>query len=222
MRQETVLLTLSIPFFLERRQFMRKITLVLTMLVAASFLAACDPAANTNSANKPANAANNAAPAANTAATEADIKKAINDMAASLAKGDAAAFEKLYTDNYMFVGPDGSVSTGPQRVASMKSGETKYDSISYDEVAVRVNPEGNGAVSISRATVKGKNMGRAVDGQYRVTHVWSKTKDGWRLASGQTTLIAGVATSPAANTAATSNSAPAANSNANASTNSNK
>lgn len=180
-----------------KKIFFASITLVITSL----FMASCEPATNTG--NKPANAAANnanAAPASNTSTTDADIKKAVADMAASLTKGDAAAFEKLYTENYMFVGPDGSVSTGAQRVASMKSGDTKYETVAYDEVTVRTNAEGTGAVSISRATVKGKNMGKAVDGQYRVTHVWSKTKDGWRLASGQTTPITAAA-GPAANTA---------------------
>jgi ketosteroid isomerase-like protein len=82
---------------------------------------------------------------------------------------------------------------------------------------VRSNAEGTGAVSISVATVKGKNMGRDVDGKYRVTHVWSKTPTGWRLASGQTTAVTASAAStekPAANANAASNaSAPAANAN---------
>jgi ketosteroid isomerase-like protein len=95
----------------------------------------------------------------------------------------------------------------------MKSGQTKYETIKFDDVSVRSNPEGNGAISISRATVKGMNLGRAVDGQYRVTHVWSKTKDGWKLANGQSTAITG--SSAPANKPANSNAAPAANSNSN-------
>ena len=173
------------------------------MLALASLFSACEPAASNSTANKPANAANtnSTAKPADSAATETEIKKAVSDMATSLQKNDAAAMEKLYTENYMFVAPDGAMATGPQRIASMKSGDTKYDSIAYDEVTVRSNAEGTGAVSISRATVKGKNLGKPVDGQFRVTHVWSKTKDGWRLASGQTTPIVGGPASPASNTA---------------------
>jgi uncharacterized protein (TIGR02246 family) len=201
----------------ERGKCMRKMFLVFAILVTTSIVfTGCDPAANSNTANKPANAVNNATAPANTAAVETDVKKAIADMAASLQKGDAAAFEKLYTENYRFVGPDGSVSTGAERVASMKAGDTKYDSIAYDEVTVRTNAEGNGAVSISRATVKGKNMGRAVDGQFRVTHVWSKTKDGWRLASGQTTPIAAAAPAAGLPTPAKPGDTAPANANTNA------
>jgi uncharacterized protein (TIGR02246 family) len=199
---------------------MRRLFGLLLLLIAAAVIAGCDQAANTNSANRPANTSNasnasaaNSAPSA--AAIETEIKKQMNDMAAALQKNDAAYFEKLYTDNYMFVSTDGAVATGAQRIASMKSGETKYESISYDDVSVRSNPEGNGAISISVATVKGVNLGKPVDGKFRVSHVWSKTKDGWRLASGQTTpLGAASATSkPASNS---NGAAPAANSAANA------
>jgi ketosteroid isomerase-like protein len=95
----------------------------------------------------------------------------------------------------------------------MKSGETKYESIKYDDVSVRSNAEGNGAVSISRATVKGTILGKPVDGQFRVTYVWSKTKDGWKLANGQTTPITAAAAAPASHTAnSTTKNPPAANS----------
>lgn len=194
---------------------MRKIYLVLTVLIAASFLlVSCGDQGAGNAGNKPANAANNAtttAPA-NSAAIETDLKKATTDMAASLVKNDIPAMEKVYADNYMFVGPDGTVSTRAERLEAMKTGDTKYESINYDEISVRSNAEGNGAVVISRVNVKGKNMGKPVDGQFRVTHVWSKTKDGWRMANGQTTPITAAAKpddkAPANTAASNTNAAP--------------
>jgi hypothetical protein len=71
----------------------------------------------------------------------------------------------------------------------MKEGATKYESLTYDDVNVRVNAEGNGAVVIAKATVKGMNMGKPIDGVNRVTQVWSKTKDGWKMASLQATAM---------------------------------
>jgi ketosteroid isomerase-like protein len=178
---------------------MRKIFLVSSMLIAASLLlVSCgDPGAG-NAGNRTANAgntANNAAATApaNTAAIESDLKKMTTDMAASLVKDDIAAMEKVYGENYTFVGPDGSVATRAQRIDAMKSGDTKYETITYDDISVRTNPEGTGAIVISKATVKGKNMGKPVDGLYRVTHVWSKMKDGWRMVNGQTTPITAAA-----------------------------
>lgn len=177
---------------------MKTLLLATTALCAALIFTACAPPANNgganstnNNSNKPANsaAANTAAPAADTAAVAADIKKLVSDYAASTAKNDADAYDKITTDNFMFVGNDGSIQTKAERVAAMKSGQTKYDVLTYDDVSVRVNAEGNGAVVIAKATVKGKNMGTPIDSTVRVTQVWSKTKDGWKMASLQATNI---------------------------------
>ena len=178
---------------------MRRIFLTISMLIASSFIfTSCGDQTATNAGNgasKPANAANsasnsNAAAPVNPAAIEADIKKLITDYAASTAKNDVDAYDKITSDNFMFVSNDGSVQTKAERLASMKSGATKYESLAYDDVTVRVNPEGNGAVVIGKATVKGTNMGKPIDATVRVTQVWSKTKDGWKMASLQATNIA--------------------------------
>ncbi len=195
---------------------MCKLILVIATLLAASFLSACGPTANTNTTNKPVTSATSSMPAAtpNPAATETDIKKLVTDTAAALAKNDAAALEKLYADNYMLVNLDGSVQNKAERIGSIKSGDTKFDSFAYDEVTVRTNPEGTGAVVIARATASGINKGKKTDGTIRVTQVWSKTKDGWQQVSGHATQITSTAASPASNT-------PASNSNASSASNSN-
>ena len=181
------------------------------MLISASFLfTSCGaPVANNAAANKPANnsAANTAAaPAVDLAAVEADVKKLVNETAAALAKNDVAALEKTYSDNYMLVNLDGSIQSKADRLASFRSGDTKFESFAYDEVSVRTNPEGTGAVVIARATAKGMNKGKPVASNIRVTQVWSKTKDGWRQVSGHATPI--TAAEPAkTNTANTANTA---------------
>ncbi|MBC7900412.1 MAG: nuclear transport factor 2 family protein [Saprospiraceae bacterium] len=185
---------------------MRKMVFVFSMLIIGSFaLTACEPAANTATANKPTNAVNNANTATapvSAAAIEADLKKLVNDTAAALAKNDADALDKMYGDNYMLVNLDGSVQTKAERLASFRSGDTKFETFAYDEVNVRTNAEGTGAVVISRATAKGTNKGKATDGTIRVTQVWSKMKDGWKQVSGHATQITGAsASTPAANTA---------------------
>ncbi|MEO7659152.1 MAG: nuclear transport factor 2 family protein [Pyrinomonadaceae bacterium] len=191
---------------------MKRIFFATMTLIIATFFMACEPAANTG--NKPANApANNAnaAPAVNTAAIEADIKKMVTDTAAALAKNDADALDKMYGDNYMLVNLDGSVQSKAERLASFRSGETKFESFAYDEITVRTNPEGTGAVVIARATAKGTNKGQAIGGTVRVTQVWSKTKDGWRQVSAQATQItaapAGTTTANTANANKAVNSA---------------
>jgi ketosteroid isomerase-like protein len=171
---------------------MKKVIIGLSALALASFMIACGDSAAGNANYKPANAAianaNTTAPV-NPAAIEADIKKLVTDYAASTAKNDFAAFERTTADNFMFVSIDGAVQTKTDRVDSMKSGATKYETLTYDDVNVRVNPEGNSAIVIAKATVKGTNMGKPIDSTVRVTQVWSKMKDGWKMASLQATNL---------------------------------
>ena len=170
---------------------MKRIILALIVLIIGVFLIACgDQGAGNKAANTPANSANsNSAPVANAAAIETEIKKMMTDAAASLAKNDADAMAKIYADNYMLVNIDGSVQTKAERIAALKSGDAKYESFTYDEISVRSNPEGTGAISIAKATIKGTNKGKPLEGVYRVTQVYSKTKDGWKQVTAQATKI---------------------------------
>lgn len=146
----------------------------------------CGAPAADNSGNRPVNAPANSA---NSAAAETDIKKSIADVYTALAKNDTAALDKLYDDKYVVVDVDGSVKNKTERLAELRSGDVKFESISADEISVRVNPEGTGAVSIARATVKAVNRGVATDGHVRVTTIWSKTKDGWKTVGVHATRI---------------------------------
>jgi ketosteroid isomerase-like protein len=171
---------------------MKKILLTsLALGLTALFIGCGDQGSANKPANAPANTANANKPAApvDTAAIESDIKKAVSEYAAGMAKNDIAAFDKATADNFMFVGNDGTVSTKAERMDSMKSGATKYESLTYDDLNVRVKPDGEGAIVIGKATVKGMNMGKPIDGANRVTQVWMKTKDGWKMVTLQATAI---------------------------------
>ena len=97
----------------------------------------------------------------------------------------------------MLVNLDGSVQNREERLNSMKSGDTKFDSFAYDEINVRSNPEGTGAVAIARATATGTNKGRKIEGSdssdaglakdegWLATGEWSRHADrGCRLVPG--------------------------------------
>jgi ketosteroid isomerase-like protein len=169
---------------------MKKVILgSMIFVVSAFFVASCGDSAG-NASSKPANNAavnTNTAPPVNPAAIEADIKKLVTDYTAALSKNDIAAYEKMMADSFTFVNTDGTVQTKTQRLDAMKSGATKYESLTYDDVTVRVNPDGNGATVLAKATVKGKNIGKPIDTTLNVTQVWSKMKDGWKMASLQAT-----------------------------------
>ena len=165
--------------------------ITLTSLLFSSCAAPEGGNAGNRAANNTAvNSANNAAGTpASAAAIETEIKKLANDGVSAILKNDTAALDKLWADNYEFIAQDGTVQTKAQRLDGLKSGQSKLESLSYDEMTVRSNPEGTGAILVGRATVKGTNMGKPVDGRMRFTQVWSKTKDGWRAVHGQVSPI---------------------------------
>ena len=118
---------------------------------------------------------------------EQAVRQFLNEAAAALGRNDAAALDRLYSDDWTFVNPSGAVMTKAQRLAALKSGELKYESISIDEANVRMY--GNTAVATGRATVKGQNKGQDISGQYRATTVLVKKNGGWQIVAQQSTRI---------------------------------
>jgi len=176
---------------------MNRICISLMTLIVASFFIACGaPAANNATTNKPANAANTAAaPAADKAAVEAELKKTISDFEAALNKGDVAALDKMYSDDYVLIDQNGSVQTKAARLESIKSGKVKMEGMKFGDLKIKTNPAGDG--SVITAHVSGKNIidGKSEDRNSMVTWVLGKIKDkGWQFVNAQVTDIKGGAT----------------------------
>jgi uncharacterized protein (TIGR02246 family) len=92
---------------------------------------------------------------------------------------DAAALDRIYADDFIGIGPSGTVRTKPQVIADFTSGELKFQSITTDDVQVRVY--GNTAVETGRSTMNGQDKGKAVPRDNRFTRVWVKRRGRWRL-----------------------------------------
>ena len=92
---------------------------------------------------------------------------------------DAAALERIYAGDFIGVGPSGAVRTKPQVISDFTSGELKFQSITTDEVQVRVY--GNTAVETGLSTMNGQDKGKAVPRNNRFTRVWVKQQGRWRL-----------------------------------------
>lgn len=161
---------------------MKKLIFMTMTLIAASFLLiSCGAPAANNAGNKPANnAATNTA--TSTASSEADVKKTLADLQAALGKNDVAALEKIYSDDYTFVSAEGEVQTKAERLAGMKSGDLKIESISFDDTKIRMY--GDSAVVTAKTTVKSTTKGKDTSGTSTASIVFAKTKDGWRVVHG--------------------------------------
>src|SRR6187551_2586422 len=70
---------------------------------------------------------------------------------------DAAALDRIYADDFIGIGPSGTVRTKPQVLADFTSGDLKFQSITTDEVKVRVYE--NTAVETGLSMMVGQDKG---------------------------------------------------------------
>ena len=94
---------------------------------------------------------------------------------------DAAALDRIYADDFIGIGPSGVVRTKSQVIADFTSGNLRFQSITADDVRVRVY--GNTAVETGRSTMIGQDGAKTVPRDNRFTRVWVKQQRGWRLVS---------------------------------------
>ena len=96
-------------------------------------------------------------------------------------EADVMALDRIYADDFIGIGPSGAVRTKPQVISDFTSGDLKFQSITTDDVRVRVY--GNTVVETGRSTMIGQDKGKAVPHDNRFTRVWIKQQGRWQLVS---------------------------------------
>jgi uncharacterized protein (TIGR02246 family) len=92
---------------------------------------------------------------------------------------DAVTLDRIYADDFIGVGPSGTVRMKAQVISDFTSGTLKFQSITTDEVQVRIYE--NTAVETGISTMRGQDKGKAVPRDTRFTRVWVKQQGRWRL-----------------------------------------
>ena len=100
---------------------------------------------------------------------------------------DAAALDRLYAEDFIGIGPSGTVRTKAQVIADFTSGSLRFQSITTDEVRWRVY--GATAVETGRSTMIGQDRGKAVPRDNRFTRVWVQRKNRWQLVANHYSLL---------------------------------
>src|SRR5215475_3481651 len=85
---------------------------------------------------------------------EEAIRRLDNERIQAQTHADATALDRIYSADFLGVGPSGRVRTKAQVISDFTSGDLKFQSISTDDVQVRVY--GNTAVEIGRSTMIGQ------------------------------------------------------------------
>ena len=100
---------------------------------------------------------------------------------------DTVALNRIYADDFIGVGPSGTVRTKPQVISDFTSGGLKFQSITTDDVQVRVY--GNTAVETGRSTMIGQDKNKVVPRDNRFTRVWVKLHGNWQLVLNHYSLL---------------------------------
>jgi uncharacterized protein (TIGR02246 family) len=116
---------------------------------------------------------------ANQTSVEETIRKVDNERIQAQIHADATALDRIYAADFIGVGPSGTVRTKPQVISDFTAGTLKFQSITTDEVQVRVY--GDTAVETGLSTMVGQDKGKTVPLDTRFTRVWVKQKGRWRL-----------------------------------------
>lgn len=132
-------------------------------------------------------ASSHAADQSDTKRAEEAVRQVLQAASDALVRQDAQTLEQIYTNDWIFINPSGSVLTKTQQLSGLASGELKYESIETDQLNIRIYQ--NTAVATLRSMIKGQNRGQDFSGAYRMTTVFVKNKKGWQIVSQQSTSI---------------------------------
>lgn len=101
-------------------------------------------------------------------------------QARSAIAGDRKALEKVFAEDFVLVNPTGAVTTREDLLQLLTGGAAPYRSATYETQHVR--DLGDTIVTIGLETVvmnSGPQAGQQV--QRRITHVWHRQGNEWRL-----------------------------------------
>jgi len=110
-----------------------------------------------------------------------EIRKVDQERIHAQVHADAVALDRIYADDFIGIGPSGTLRTKKEVLADFTSKKLTFQSITTDDVRIRVY--GNAAVETGLSTMKGQDFGKVVPEENRFTRVWIKEGGRWRLVS---------------------------------------
>ena len=156
---------------------------------------ACDPAADTPSAPSSTRAA--VAPSAPVAARagtvgspqEQDVIAALKAYEQAVVASDTVTLKRIWSEDYVFINPQGDLVTRAERLANFASGATNVvEGVNQREIRVRVY--GDAAVLTQLFTLRGRFGGVETNTEVRGGFTWIKRAGRWQLVMNEITLVA--------------------------------
>lgn len=119
---------------------------------------------------------------------EQTIRQLDREWVEAYTRRDTAVLDRIYADDLIVTNPDGSVGNKVDEQAGIKSGAFVFQSITNEDVTVRVF--GEMAVVTGRSMMKGQYKNQDISGGYRYTDVYLLRRGRWQAVALQITRIA--------------------------------
>ena len=108
---------------------------------------------------------------------EEELVKLENEFARAVSDNDVEGIERLVSDDWVIIDPDGGIIDKAHFLQVIRSGVLSHESMESAEMRVRIY--GSAAVITALTSTKGKFMGQDFTSCERATDVFVKT-DRWR------------------------------------------
>ena len=110
-------------------------------------------------------------------------------MSEALVERDAAALERLWHEDLVFIGTNGRQFTKAERLAGQRIAEGRRDgeTNSNDDVVVRI--EGDFATVVVTSTWTIPTAAALTASRFRALHVWKRASGEWRLLAAQVAAL---------------------------------
>lgn len=121
---------------------------------------------------------------------EIDRQEIVNlemENARAIQNHDTTFFKRVYGDDFIGIFSAGQTIRKSGLLVVLQSPLYRYDFVKVDDVVVRLY--GEFAIATCHRLEKGNINGEPFNRQYRVTHIYINGQRGWKVVSGQETLI---------------------------------
>ena len=97
----------------------------------------------------------------------------------AMRRGDLPFLENAFSDNYLFLGADGSTSGKERALADFRN--PGFELARLDVSDCRITADENTAVVTGRSHIEGRIGENSLTGQYLFMRVWTRRDDGWKV-----------------------------------------
>jgi ketosteroid isomerase-like protein len=118
---------------------------------------------------------------------ECELTRLEREVGEAISRRDVAALDRLLADDFQVTNPLGQVLTKHEALAALTSPDYQLESLSNDDIAVRVF--GDMAVATAVGTARGRYQGRETSGRFRYLRVWVKRQGRWQAVAAQSTNL---------------------------------